>query len=706
MDPLLRAPLSLKRGATRVWGFVVTAVGAGTLVWWAHGEPPTLVSSLGLGVVITSIGCLGARRVRETAPDPREDLVLSSQLVILALAAVVASPGQLDGPYHAAIYAVLIAVAAFAGLRVTLFTVLFALALEGVLRCVVSPPLDWAQLLPHGALMGFFALLNLALFRSEGVRVRRLARILVEQEAERTRRTARSFRLLGVPGGSKEGGRTTAEPQLLQSAVDEVHAALRYALDMTRRSLGLRSAVLLWLDASEERLEVQEASSEAEVHLGPFGARDGICGAALARGQTVFHIGTKAASHVPYYHPGTPVGAVCATPILVGGTARGVLVVDREAPVRFSSNEEASLMATTEFVLRAIENERIFLELERTQVEQGKLYRATDALSAATTETEVIEAGVSSAREFAAFDLAIVTLFDRSSAIHEICAVSGDGAAHLADARFHHNGGLVSMVVANRHALPYRGDFDPECQVVFSPELCPPPMGSLLVLPLLVHDRALGTLILGSRGRHAFGDAVRTTLEVLARHVAVSLANARMLQSLEELATTDGLTGVLNKRALLDQAHRKLKSAERYRRPLALLVCDIDHFKRVNDTHGHDVGDTVIRGLAELLKRAKRDTDIVGRFGGEEFVVLCEETDAEGAVLLAERIRSELASTTFHTEGGPLKVTCSVGVAPFPAAGKSWEALFKATDGALYASKRNGRNRVTTWSARLEGCVA
>jgi len=174
---------------------------------------------------------------------------------------------------------------------------------------------------------------------------------------------------------------------------------------------------------------------------------------------------------------------------------------------------------------------------------------------------------------------------------------------------------------------------------------------------------------------------------------------------LEELATTDGLTSLYNKRALIDVAVQKVKSAARFARPLSVLVCDIDHFKRVNDTHGHDVGDIVIKGLGEVLRKVKRDTDAVGRFGGEEFVVVCEETDERGACQLAERIRTELSATNFPTELGPLKVTCSVGVASFPAAGQTWEALFKATDEALYASKRGGRDRVTAWSPRLQGAA-
>ena len=213
-----------------------------------------------------------------------------------------------------------------------------------------------------------------------------------------------------------------------------------------------------------------------------------------------------------------------------------------------------------------------------------------------------------------------------------------------------------------------------------------------------MHDRALGTLILGAKRRHAFGDAVRPTLEVLASHLAVSLSNARMVHKLETMATTDGLTGLLNKRAMLDAAAQKIAAAARFGRDLSVLVVDIDFFKKVNDTHGHDVGDLVIRGLGEILKRQKRTTDLVARFGGEEFVVLCEQTDEKGAMLLAERIREELGKTKFRTPAAPCsRSTCSIGVATFPAGGGDWETLFKAADEALYVSKRSGRDRCTAW---------
>jgi two-component system, cell cycle response regulator len=311
---------------------------------------------------------------------------------------------------------------------------------------------------------------------------------------------------------------------------------------------------------------------------------------------------------------------------------------------------------------------------------------------------------VKSAREIAAFDFAAVTLFDAEEEMHEIRAVSGDGADNLLGARFPHNTGLVAMVVQNLHPLPYKGEVEEgQKQKVFSHRLPMPPMASVLVLPLVVRDRPLGTLVLGARRRGAFGDAVRPTLEVLARHVAVSLANARMVKKLEEMATTDGMTGLLNKRALLQLAGDKITAATRFRRKLSLLVTDIDFFKKVNDNYGHDVGDVVIKGLGDILRRVKRGTDSVARFGGEEFVMICEETDDKGAMLLAERIRTELSATVFPTPKGPLRVTCSIGLATFPDGGRDYEQLFKAADDALYASKEGGRNRCTAWFPGVRG---
>ncbi len=713
MDPVLRATVWLERQVARAAGTALAAGFGGYLVWVTLLPSPPLHAGIALGLLLVSTGFRAFRRLAG-APladeTTRLDLELFSHLAVLAYAVVLRAPGGLDGALYALVYALVMLAASFARPKAAAATVLFAVLLESALHYVALAEREPDRLVAHAGLLVLFSVLNFLVFRAEITRVRKVSRLRIETELKKISEAARTYRLLGAPSAPVDRNATPApdDPErLLRSGVDEIHQAVEFALGLLRRSLGLRTAMLLGLDAAGETLNIQELATDEDAILpGPFGALDGIFGASLSKAEQVSVSGPKAGVHVPYYAVRPPIGSACATPLLERGQARGLLVVDRESREPFSRDEEETLARAGRFILRAIENERVFVQLERAKVEQGKLYRAANALAGATTEAQVIEAGVNGTREFAAFDFAVVTLFDAATNEHEICAVSGEGASELLGQRFRHNAGLVSMVVANRHALPYRGDYDAARQMVFTRRLAPPAMPSLLVLPLLVHERPLGTLVLGSRRQRAFGDSVRGALEVLASHVAVSLANARMLQRLEELATLDGLTGLYNKRALTEIAATKLKSAARFKKPLSCLVCDIDHFKKVNDTYGHDVGDQVIKGFGDVLRRVKRDTDAVARFGGEEFVVVCEETDERGAAQLAERIRSELEFTTFHSDLGPLKVTCSVGVAPFPSGGTSWEALFKATDEALYASKRGGRNRVTLWNPKLSGCAA
>jgi two-component system cell cycle response regulator len=713
MDPLVRASLAVQQGVGKILGAVVSLGAGAYLVYWALDPPPAGLNLLVLGVVLASLAVRVRRRVRclATQSTARLDLEIFSHCIALTYAGVLHAPGKLEGPYYAAVYVVIMLAAGFARPLAATGSIAFAILLEASIGYVALGDSDGETLWPHAGLIGVFALLNMAIFHAEIARVRRLSRSRIEGELRRMKEAARSYRLVGAPSPAlsavSAGDRAADDDRLLSSGVDEIHEALRFAMALLRESLKLQTAALLWLDPSGKRLHIQEILTDHDVIAsGPFDVRDGILAAALAQGRPVSLVGPAANRHAPYYSASPGVGALLATPVLENGHARGVLVVDRREPDPFTSQEEELIVDSTGYLLRAVQNERVFLQLERTKIEQSKLYRAVGALSAAASEAEVMEACVGSAREFTSFDFAAVTLLHRSSAEHEICAVSGQGAEHLAGQRFPHNSGLVSMVVANRHALPYRGDHDPERQVVFTSGLRTPPMPSLLVLPLTDRDRALGTLVLGSRRRGAFGSAVRPTLEVLASHVAVSLSNARMVRRLEELATTDGLTGLLNKRALQDAALQKLRSANRFNRQLAVMIVDLDLFKRVNDVYGHDIGDVVIKGLSSVLQRAKRTTDVVGRFGGEEFVVVCEETDAHGAALLAERVRVEMAETRFHTELGSLNVTCSIGIATRHDSGSEWEALFKAADEALYASKRGGRNRVTAWTPRCSGCAA
>ena len=655
------------------------------------------------------------------------DVEIGALLAVGLDAALLRFEGGLDGSLSPAVYVLVAVVAAFARPAAGIVVVTWVVLLEAGIRRFTLGENDPRTLGIHAAFVAAFALLNLAFLRAEVARIRATARARVEEEIVRLKEDARSFRLLGageLPEESEPRDTTltattrsaqdeSRADRLARSSVEEIHLSVHYALDLLRRTLDLHTAVLLWLNDSATHLKISELSTASDdIRDAPFLAGDGVLGAVIARRERVSLHDLKPSYKVPYYDGPCPVRALAAIPVLEAsapggrvedGPLRGVLAIDRVDNRAFTPHEEELAAQAARHCLRAIQNERVFIQLERAKVEQGKLYRAAQSLGAALSEKDVLDAAVRSAREIASFDFAAVTTFDEAARLHEVVAAQGAREMAIDDlvgARFAPNAGLVSMVVQNRCALPYRGEFDAAHQIVLTRRFPWPKVPSLLVLPLVLHDRALGTLILGAKRRHAFGEAARPTLEVLASHLASSLSNARMIAELEKMARTDELTGLLNKRAMLDEADRKVAAAVRFGQPLSVLVTDIDFFKKVNDTYGHDVGDTVIRGVGDVLKKHKRNTDVVARFGGEEFVVLCEQTDAKGAMLLAERIREELAKIQFPSANGAVIVTCSIGIATFPDAGRDWETLFKASDEALYVSKRSGRNKSTAWSAR------
>jgi len=173
---------------------------------------------------------------------------------------------------------------------------------------------------------------------------------------------------------------------------------------------------------------------------------------------------------------------------------------------------------------------------------------------------------------------------------------------------------------------------------------------------------------------------------------------AEEAEALERLACSDGLTGLNNRRHFLVLANNEWARFQRYRRPLALLMTDIDKFKSVNDTYGHDVGDEVIKAVANVLQAGKRTTDIVGRLGGEEFAMVLPEATPDSAVQAAERFRQLVANRVISAGDQRVPVTISLGVASADEQTSGIEEMLKQSDLALYEAKHTGRNRVCSFS--------
>jgi diguanylate cyclase (GGDEF)-like protein len=218
----------------------------------------------------------------------------------------------------------------------------------------------------------------------------------------------------------------------------------------------------------------------------------------------------------------------------------------------------------------------------------------------------------------------------------------------------------------------------------------------VLAVPLRSSDEVLGVLVLyDPRPDSGGGDDDLTTLRTLADQAAVAVENVLRHRDVALMAVTDGLTGLANYRSFTETIGREIERATRFGRPVGLVLLDIDHFKRVNDTFGHQRGDAVLVELAARVRGQVRDVDTVARYGGEELVVVLPETDVDGAELAAERIRTAVGRRPFAEPGEEaVSVTVSLGVAVHGVHATTASALLRRADQALYAAKRAGRD---TW---------
>ncbi|MDT8903511.1 diguanylate cyclase [Anaeroselena agilis] len=206
----------------------------------------------------------------------------------------------------------------------------------------------------------------------------------------------------------------------------------------------------------------------------------------------------------------------------------------------------------------------------------------------------------------------------------------------------------------------------------------------------VVDKRRLGLSVLGDMRFELAG------MGLLLLALFFFLRNVRLTEELARLAVTDPLTGLANRRRFMDALHGEIGRSRRSGRPFSLLMLDIDHFKHVNDTYGHNLGDKAIMALAETLAAGIREIDIAGRLGGEEFGVILADTGLAGALVAAERLRQAVAAVNIAAgDGAAFRITVSIGAAEQGGEGGSPEELMHRADTALYASKNSGRNRVT-----------
>lgn len=218
---------------------------------------------------------------------------------------------------------------------------------------------------------------------------------------------------------------------------------------------------------------------------------------------------------------------------------------------------------------------------------------------------------------------------------------------------------------------------------------------NIVAVPLVVNAKIIGIMeAMNKKSDELFDQFDLHMFQHLCVQAAIAIENA----ILHEMATTDGLTRLFIKRYFLQRLDEEFKRTKRYKRQAALIMFDIDFFKKVNDTYGHQAGDEALKAVASIIRQNCRDVDIPCRFGGEEMAVLMPETDKEGALFYAHRIKEKIENSTVYYENKEIKLTISGGIAGFPEdAIRNGAEFIKCADLALYSSKDNGRNRITLY---------
>lgn len=223
---------------------------------------------------------------------------------------------------------------------------------------------------------------------------------------------------------------------------------------------------------------------------------------------------------------------------------------------------------------------------------------------------------------------------------------------------------------------------------------------SMICMPILVGNEVKGIIYIDSKKINAFSSKHEYFLNILAHEISLATERALNFEKIRELTIRDELTGVYNRRKFDRDLRDELNKAIRYVRNLSLLMIDIDYFKKFNDLHGHQVGDAILARIGRIFNQKMRSTDKAYRYGGEEFAIICTETNRDSAVIFAERLRKTITGEIFEGEK-QIKtlgnLTISIGIANFPFDATRYNELISHADNALYKAKERGRNMVVAW---------
>jgi diguanylate cyclase (GGDEF)-like protein len=464
--------------------------------------------------------------------------------------------------------------------------------------------------------------------------------------------------------------------------LDEV---LQRILAIARDYFHLPNVAILLLDQEEQQLRVRsQVGWDAGKDQIRFGCHEGITGASVLKKQPVYAPDVSQDSR--YICAAQSTRSELAIPLMVRDQVVGVLDCQSDRLDHFDDEtiELLTLFSTQASI--ALQNARLY-SLERQRARQLQAINTIAQQSTAVMEIDDLMARVCSVIQ-QAFQVSHVSLMLREEGDLVIRAHQGDLTPCTPPGeRIPASQEPWSRVIATNGTVIEKDlSAAPESGRLFKES------ASRMSIPLISFGQTLGVLTLHSSQRNAFRESELQSLEAVADICANSIQNAHYVERVKQLAYLDGLTGIFNRRFFELRIMEEIERARRYGTGMAVIMADIDQFKRLNDEFGHLLGDEVLRQVSSLFHQQLRKIDVVCRYGGEEFAILLTQTNTAQAIAIAEKLRRLVEG--FQFPGVPRTVTMSAGVAAFPAHGRSRDEIIRAADNGLYAAKQAGRNRV------------
>jgi len=395
-------------------------------------------------------------------------------------------------------------------------------------------------------------------------------------------------------------------------------------------------------------------------------------------------------SHVPE----RPAKCLIAAPVFLGNKAAGVMVaMNPEREFVFEQRDLDVLVTAAGQVAVAVENARLFADEQRRSRQLAFLNNVSRTAISSDDPVHMLGQIAGEIQKTFSFDHIGIGILDYGTKEIEIKAEAG-ATSHAKGKKIPLGTGILGRVARTGERALVQNALPGNLTGIL------PDSRAVLCIPITYGESLLGVLNIESRNENAFSPQDVLILNTLADLLATALHNAFHYQKLQQQSITDGLTGIKTRRFFWEALSAEWKRASRSGRPFSVVLIDLDKFKEVNDSLGHFEGDLVLARVGRLLEQKSRQSNVVARYGGDEFIILMPDTGSEQAQVLAERLRQWIATDPMLSEH---HITGSFGVASFPMHGFSIEDIIRVADAGMYVSKRSGGNLVSTAQEFVEG---